>query len=117
MRALMVVTAACVLVLFSGRTEKPVASKGDLDTRSTQIVMKTPRTSKFAELKTDATGVMRAEVRINGVAITMIIDTGASYVALSESTAKSIAGLEFIGTTSVLPAWGPAITVPKVKIR
>ena len=58
-------------------------------------------------LEQDRNGHYEAEGQINGRSVTFLVDTGATDVALPESTARAL-GLEFGPRVQVMTAAGPA---------
>ncbi len=58
-------------------------------------------------LEQDRNGHYQAEGQINGQAVTFLVDTGATDVALPESTARAL-GLDFGPRVQVMTAAGPA---------
>jgi aspartyl protease family protein len=58
-------------------------------------------------LEQDRNGHYEAEGQINGQAVTFLVDTGATDVALPESTARAL-GLDFGPKVQVMTAAGPA---------
>jgi aspartyl protease family protein len=58
-------------------------------------------------LEQDRSGHYEAEGQINGQAVTFLVDTGATDVALPESVARAL-GLEFGPRVKVMTAAGPA---------
>lgn len=58
-------------------------------------------------LEQDRSGHYLAEGQINGRAVTFLVDTGATDIALPESTARAL-GLEFGPRVRVMTAAGPA---------
>ena len=58
-------------------------------------------------LEQDRNGHYQAEGTINGQAVTFLVDTGATDVALPESTARAL-GLDFGPRVQVMTAAGPA---------
>ena len=58
-------------------------------------------------LKRDRSGHFMSPGQINGQAVTFLVDTGATDVAVSERTARAL-GLEFGPRTAVMTAAGPA---------
>lgn len=59
------------------------------------------------ELERDRGGHYRVPGEINGHAVTLLVDTGATDVAISERMARSM-GLDFGPRTTVMTAAGPA---------
>jgi aspartyl protease family protein len=58
-------------------------------------------------LEQDRSGHYRAQGEINGQAVSFLVDTGATDVAVSEQTARAL-GLDFGPRTMVMTAAGPA---------
>lgn len=63
--------------------------------------------SAMVVLEQDRNGHYEAEGQINGQAVTFLVDTGATDVALPESKARAL-GLEFGPRVTVMTAAGPA---------
>jgi aspartyl protease family protein len=63
--------------------------------------------SAMVVLEQDRNGHYEAEGQINGQAVTFLVDTGATDVALPESKARAL-GLEFGPRVNVMTAAGPA---------
>ena len=63
--------------------------------------------SVMVVLEQDRSGHYEAEGQINGQAVTFLVDTGATDVALPESKARAL-GLEFGPRVKVMTAAGPA---------
>ena len=63
--------------------------------------------SAMVVLEQDRNGHYEAEGQINGQSVTFLVDTGATDVALPESTARAL-GLEFGPRVTVMTAAGPA---------
>ncbi len=82
-----------------------------------------PSPYKETELRRRPNGHFYVTADVNGAAITFLVDTGASTVALSEADARA-AGIEFtpaefepIGRTANGVARGKPVTLPKVSIE
>ena len=63
--------------------------------------------TRMVVLEQDRSGHYEADGSINGQAVTFLVDTGATDVALSESTARAL-GLDFGPRVQVMTAAGPA---------
>lgn len=63
--------------------------------------------ARMVVLEQDRSGHYQAEGSINGQAVTFLVDTGATDVALPESAARAL-GLEFGPRVQVMTAAGPA---------
>ena len=66
-----------------------------------------PSGAAMVVLEQDRSGHYEAEGQINGQAVTFLVDTGATDVALPESIARAL-GLEFGPRVKVMTAAGPA---------
>lgn len=71
------------------------------------VLSETGRSGAAIELQRDRGGHYRVPGEINGYAVTFLVDTGATDVAVSERVARE-AGLDFGPRTMVMTAAGPA---------
>jgi len=80
----------------AGDTETPAAT---LATQEAEPVALTPAASGTVQLQADERGHYAGTFRLNGKSIDGLIDTGATYVAINESTARRLGfsgnGLDF----------------------
>jgi aspartyl protease family protein len=115
MRKLLLVSALCVGA-FALVPEHHDA-KGDRQRQNVQVVLKTPHTPRFVQIPVTDTGVVRTYVRVNGIDLPMIVDTGAAYLSITETSAASLKGIEYTGMVTLVPAWGNSRKLTKVNLR
>ncbi len=77
------------------------------DTGTGTISSTDPSGAAMVVLEQDRNGHYEAQGQINGQPVTFLVDTGATDVALPESTARAL-GLEFGPRVQVMTAAGPA---------
>ncbi len=77
------------------------------DTGTGTISSTDPSGTAMVVLEQDRNGHYEAQGQINGQPVTFLVDTGATDVALPESTARAL-GLEFGPRVQVMTAAGPA---------
>ena len=85
------------LYLLFSALEKDSTTTSSVDATGSAMVI----------IEQDRSGHYEAEGQINGRAVTFLVDTGATDVALPESTARAL-GLEFGPRVRVMTAAGPA---------
>jgi aspartyl protease family protein len=77
------------------------------DDASTTVTSVDINGATMVVLEQDRNGHYEAQGTINGQAVTFLVDTGATDVAMSESTARAL-GLDFGPRVQVMTAAGPA---------
>ena len=93
----------------SSKTQEPVAGRKAVDEESARIAeLKTEGSPHFSsqdgalELQRDPDGHFYADVRINGTYVHMLVDTGATMIALSRDDARSADIATSIGMNDVV---------------